>query len=321
MLLFRTGASLLFPTSVSPMTPYQPLIEEYRELEAEHGFRVAQSMFLDLYGEDFFALSARMSQFNDGVSSSVEAEQMYMNNTALVQAHPAIGSFVTRSLGSTDGNYAYSSIVSARQYQTELAPGSDENRRELKSGREVMEFADSQLGWKAYSELMDWVRIEQDTAIAAGLNPHLGTTHMEGVAHVKANGIARIAEDHPAWETQYLDVFASERKRREVNDGFVAALADETILGRTDTKHVIDYFGLRMFVQRELIRRNEEEGGSLDLENAKSNVDLFGFWEQEKEKLGRLPEFSSVYDRYFERDNISRSTFIDDDAFAEGLFL
>jgi hypothetical protein len=184
-----------------------------------------------------------------------------------------------------------------------------------------MEFADTQLGWKAYSELMDWVRIQQDTALAAGLNPHLNTKHMRGVASVKANNIAKIAEKYPTWETQYLDIFASERKRKEINDGFVAALADETILGRADTKHVIEYFGLRMFVQRELIRRKEEEGGSLDLEGAKSNVTLFQFWERKKEELGRRTEFSSVYDRYFERDNISMNTFIDDDAFAEGLFL
>ena len=321
LLFFQTGASLLFPTSVSPMSPYQPLIEEYRELEAEHGFRVAQSMFLDLYGEDFFALSARMSQLNDGVSSSIEAETIYMQLDELIQAHPAIGGFISRSLGSTDGNYAYSSIASARQFQTELAPGSDKNRRELKSGREVMEFADTQLGWKAYSELMDWVRIQQDLALAAGLNPHLNTNHMRGVAAVKAKNIAKIAEKHPIWETEYLDIFASERKRKEINDGFVAALADKTILGRADTKHVIEYFELRMFVQRELIRRKEEDGGSLNLERAKSNANLFGFWEQEKEKLGRRPEFSSVYDRYFERDNISMNTFIDDDAFAQGLFL
>ena len=89
------------------------------------------------------------------------------------------------------------------------------------------------------------------------------------------------------------------------------------MLLRPSTQHVIDYFDLRMYVQRRLQER-EQQGGSDNL-SAGSNEDLLLYWEQSKEQLSYLPAFSAIYDRYFERDKLDRATFVSDDAF-EGLF-
>ena len=79
---------------------------------------------------------------------------------------------------------------------------------------------------------------------------------------------------------------------------------------------VIEYFQLRQAVQDELVKR-QLEGGSSNLE-ANSNSDLLLFFETEKMELGDRPEFSAIYDRYFERDMLRPATFADDGQFKLG---
>lgn len=320
VLMLRVAGSAFLPTAMSVMSPYQELVDEYRALLEEHGNRLGEAMFLDAHGEEFFALTGAMSQLNDGVSSSVEAETLFISNQDLVQAHPVLGALVTRSLGSKSGAYAYSSAVNSRQFHMTLNAGTEETRRQLKTGREVMETSDEHIGWMKYTEFMDWVKGKQEEAEMAGLSSSLNAKHMRSVAAVKTRFVDDLKKEHPAWATQFDDIFRSERHRIEVNDGMIAYLRDPVMLARDETKHIIEYYKLRMYVQTKLEERFEA-GGSRKLEGTNSNEDLLMFWRDKSDALGRIPNFSSIWDRYFERDNIAINTFIDHDAFAEGLFL
>ena len=103
---------------------------------------------------------------------------------------------------------------------------------------------------------------------------------------------------------------------KAVVEGFAAGLQDPQLLQRPSSVHLIDYFELRMFVQRQLQAR-DAAGGSDDI-GANSNEDLQTFWEMKKEEMGMRPQFSPLYDRFFERDRLDRESFVQDDAF-EGL--
>ncbi|UCC89100.1 MAG: hypothetical protein JSV81_07270, partial [Anaerolineales bacterium] len=129
--------------------------------------------------------------------------------------------------------------------------------------------------------------------------------------------IEALRAQYPAWAVQFDDFGSSTRRLGEVMDGFVAGLQDEQLLQRPSTRHVIDYFELRMYVQERLQER-DAQGGSDNI-RARSNEDLLLYWEQSKEQLSLMPEFSAIYDRFFERDSLARQTFIDEDAF-KGLF-
>ena len=72
--VFRVAAGLFSPTSTTVLSPYEPLVQRYRELEQQYDFKEAQMRFLDEYGPDFFALTGRMSQLNDGVRATIENE-------------------------------------------------------------------------------------------------------------------------------------------------------------------------------------------------------------------------------------------------------
>ena len=315
--MFRIAAGLFSPTSTTLLSPYEPLVQEARRLQREHGTLEGNSMFLELYGEDFFALTARMTQLNDGVAASIESEELYMKHQDLVQAHPDIGAWVTASLGSSDEKFVFSQAVYRRQMNMALAPGSDETRRSRKTPLESMLDTQAELGWREYTDLADYKRSKQEEAVAAGLSGSLNATHMRPLKLYVNQEIDALRKKYPAWAEQFDDFGSSTARMKDVVDGFVAGLQDEQLLQRPSTRHVIEYFDLRMYVQTRLQER-KAEGGSDNIGN-KSNEDLLLYWEQAKAELSLIPEFSAIYDRYFERDSLDRKTFVDDDAF-EGLF-
>ncbi len=315
--LFRIATGLFSPTSATLLSVHDPSIQEARRLQREHGTKIGNAMFLDEHGEDFFALTARMTKLNDGVAASVASEENYMKHQDIVEAHPEIGAWVTASLGGTDEAYVFSQAVYCRQQAMKLAPGSEETRRERKTPLEAMGDAQAQLGWVAYSEVGDFVRMRQEAAIAAGMSGSLNATHLRDVSAYKQAKVAELRQQYPTWAVQYDDFGSSNRRMKDVVDGFAAALKSEQLLQRPSTIHVIDYFELRVFVQHKLQER-KLQGGSDDL-TAKSNEDLQLWFVDKKEAMAQLPQFTQVYDRYFERDMIAPETFTTDDMF-EGLF-
>ena len=315
--LFRVAAGFFSPTSTTLLSPYEPMVQEARRLQREHGTLEGNAMFLDRYGEDFFALTARMTKLNDGVAASIESEELYLKHQDLVQAHPEIGAWVTASLGGADEEFVFSQAVYRRQMNMELAPGSEQMRRERKTPLEAIADTQAELGWKKYTELQDYKRSKQEEAIALGMSGSMNASHMRPLSAYLQQEIDALRAEHPAWAEQFDDYGRSTRRMAAIVDGFVAGLQDEQLLLRPSTEHVIDYFELRMYVQRRLQER-EQQGGSDNL-GADSNEDLLLYWEQSKEQLSYLPAFSAIYDRYFARDKLDRATFVSDDAF-EGLF-
>ena len=314
--IFRVATGLFSPTSTTVMSPYHGLMEEARDLRQKHGSRVGHQMFLDKYGEDFFALTARMSRLNDGVAASLESEELYMKHQDLVQAHPEVGAWITASVGDSSETFAFSQAAYRRQTIMELAPGSEETRRERKTPLETVGDTQAELGWMAYSRLNDFVRIEQDKAEAAGLSRSLNSSHLLHMRQFKSDEVEKLREQYPSWAEQFDDFGSSDRRMAAVVDGFAAGLADEALLQRPSTRHVLDYFRLRNYIQQELVNR-DAAGGSDDI-GAKSNEDLNLFWDEEKNALGDIPAFSTIYDRFFENDSLRKATFADLDAF-EGI--
>ena len=314
--IFRAAAGLFSPTSTTLLSPYEPLVQEARKLQREHGTLIGNDMFLEKYGEDFYALTARMTKLNDGVAASIDAEENYMRHQDLVQAHPEVGAWITGGVGASDEQMVFSQAVYRRQQNMELSPGSDQTRRERKTPLEALGDTQADLGWRAYTELRDLVRSKQEEAIGAGMSGSLNSAYMRPLAAFQEAKKAELALQYPQWAEQERDFTRSARRTKAVVEGFAAGLQDPQILQRPSSIHLIDYFELRMFVQRQLQAR-DAAGGSDDI-GANSNEDLQTFWEAKKEELGMRPQFSPLYDRFFERDRLDRQSFVQDDAF-EGL--
>ena len=311
--IFRTAAGLFSPTSTTVLSPYADLMQTIKDLQRKHGFQEGNAIFLEEHGDEFVYLTSRLTKLNDGVAASAVSEEAYIKYGSLVQAHPEIGAWVTKSLGGKDEEYLFNQAAYRRQTQMDVSPLTPGvKRRELKTPIEIAESVDVSEGWTKYIALNDFIRSVQDERQAVGLPYSLNSNAMAAFQKFKRDEVAKIRQEHPLWGEAW-DANKGKDRIVSIIDGFVTALGDENyselILTRPSSKHLVDYFKLRGFVEQELIRRAEEQNGSLNLES-KTNSDLLLFWETEKQELSMRPEFSVVYDRYFENDMIPANSFV-----------
>ena len=317
---FRIAAGLFSPTSTTFQSPYEEYKQSYRDLEQEYGWRVAQTLFLDRYGEEFFAATATFGRSNDGVASSLEAEEMYEKHQVLVQSHPAVGSWITGRDGSSAERYnEFSQITYQRQMTMPIAPGSDTTRRERKTGREAVEDTQLQLGWREYTEGKDIVRNYQDAAVSAGLSSSLNSNHMAAVNAWWSDYTDELKASNPVWAREFNDVHGSSVRLNAQLAGFIEGLKVPEIASRISSIHLVEYLSRRMYVQRQL-QAAREMGGSDSLEAA-SNSALLTYWQEFQYSMSVRPEFSYMFDRYFERDLIDRDTFLAEGVIPKGWLL
>ena len=311
--MFRSAAGLYSPTSTTMLSPYADLMEQIKELQRQHGYDEGTALFLEEHGEEFVYLTSRMTKLNDGVAASAVSEEAYIKYQDLVQSHPEIGAWVTLSLGGKDEEYLFNQAAYRRQTTMDVSPLTPGlKRRELKSPKALIEGVDVSEGWAKYTELSDFIRTIQDDRQALGLPYSLNSSAMSDLQRFKQEQIDLIRQEHPLWGEAW-DSGRDEGKMARVIEGFVVALSDDKFSDLTTTRpsarHLIDYFELRGFIEQELVRRHAEENGSLNLES-NTNADLLLFWQREKEELSKRPEFSVVYDRYFENDMIPKNSFV-----------
>ena len=318
--MFRIGAGLFSPTSTTWQSPYKPYMDAYNELEDKHGWRMAQTMFLDRFGEEFYAATATFTKSNDGVASSVEAEALYDDYEDLIQGEgAAVGDWITGSMGSTAERYRFSQSVFYTQMNTPLGPGSDQMRRERKTGREAVSDTMQQLGWRRYTEGRNFVRMHQDRAVASGLSPNLNAAHMRGIRAWWGAYKQELMQDNPVWAEQFNNIHAANDRMNESLDGFVAGLHYQELRERPSSRHLLEYLEARMWVQRQLEYR--QMGGGASTLDSSANRDLFDWWEERKYDFSMRPEFEAIYDRYFERDLVDPATWIDDAQMPAGWFV
>ena len=319
---FKFGTALLSPASTTMISPYEPLKQEYRDLQEEHGKLIAEDMFLTKYGEDFFALTSALSRSNDGLPASVTIEERREEHKDLIEVlgDSGVGAYVVGAVGSDLEQLRYSQAVQNAQFLEPVSPGSKTMRRELFTGRELIETNQSRLGWRSFAELTDWVKGKQDEAAAAGLSTNLNSAHLRAVSAIKQLKIAELAEANPSWAAEYSDVNSSPAKRNSINDAFIKVLSDPVISQRDSARHIAEYYRVRMWVQDKLQTR-KREGGSAQLENSRSNADLLALWEQVRTQMSLIPQFAPVFERYFTRDMLSEETFIEPNDWPEGFLI
>jgi len=306
---FRIGAGLFSPTSTTLQSPYDPLIREARKLQRELPAAEAEAAFLARFGEDLFALSARMTQVNDGVASTLSSEELYMQHQELVAAYPEIGGWVSNSVGTTDEKYVFSQAAYRRQTEMQISATDERSRRERKSPLETVEDTEASLGWRKYNEVQNEILSIQAEREAAGLPFSLQSNAMQDIAAYKAQFVRDLSIEHPAWRRQYDDFSAGTERMKQTIRGFMVGVQDAALMSRPSTRHVIDYLRVRVQVQRELERRRDELGMSDNIA-AGENSDLQEWWDIRKYEMGGRPEFSEIFNRYFERDTLAPSTFV-----------
>ena len=190
----RTVASYVSPAAPGFKSPYQLQIDAYRRLR-EQDIETADEKFLDLYGEEYFALTQSFTRSADGVAPTKEAFLARSKYRDLIEKSPELGGLIIGEEGSGE----YNSAIYQYQLANKVKPGSTTNQRFGLSFDEVSGGPNTRLGWIEYRKVADLIDAER---IERGL-PNMRVKGAQDLAMLRKAMVAKLAEKYPEWHEAF----------------------------------------------------------------------------------------------------------------------
>lgn len=291
-------ASPAQPIFDSPLKPYSDV---YRQLIEEHGPEDADEIFLNEFGQEYFAVTLSRTTSETGIPPTVEAEQARRKFEDLIQKHPEYGRLIIgdEALGE------FSMAAFARQVTRPLDPEDPFSEPE-RSYRDVeldprtgkiMEI-DRRIGWQEYINAMDQLEIYRKQM---GL-PNLRVAEAEPLRRAKKFATEQLALQYPSWWEDFNT--RDDLKWDDRINAFREISNNPALINRPDVDGLTEYLEVRSLVLQELNRR-KTLGGSSTLD-AVANQDLAGLWDQAVQQiLDQNIAFVPLYYRYLEGDPVN----------------
>jgi hypothetical protein len=326
----RTYASLISPVQPQFVSPYQPYVEVFRAIQAGDLARAEEVMadvvgaggpaysradieritanytdeagnvdavlaFFEMFGDEFYAIARSTSRVNDGIPSTIEAEEVRDKYRTLVEKYPEWGGVIVGAEGSLNAQFSYA--VYLQQLTEEVSPGSGVPRRERFAADQPLTWAQNARavpGWQEYSQKMD----QLDQALYDLGLANYQVADAQPLAEIRRQFINDLASRNPEWWAEYSD----RRGQAETDDFWTGAYeiaSDERLLGRREIEGLASYLELRDTMISALGTINEA-GGAATL-TATSNQPLREVWDAlVLELLDQYPEFGEIYYRRLE---------------------
>lgn len=286
------------PIFDSPLKPYADI---YRDLIENIGPEAADEVFLNEFGDEFFAVTLSRTTTATGIPPTVEAEMARKNYEDLLQTYPEYGRMI---IGDDAAIGEFSSAAYAAQLSRPVNPQDPFSPMErtmrpvqLDPDTGRIEEIDVRLGWQEYIQAMDRIELERKRR---GL-PNLRVAAAEDLANVKRQVTQFVAQKYPAWWRSFNE--RNDLKWQQRIDAFRAISSGPAAEDRADLAGLVDYIRVRDQVLAELNRRRMM-GGSATLQ-AMANLDLANAWETAVASiLEQNIAFAPIYFRYLEGDPV-----------------
>ena len=287
----RTLATAFSPVSPGFESPYQDYIEVYREfknIDPEH----ADELFLEAFGQEYFALTQAFTKNNSGIPPTVEGMRIAGEHEDLITRYPELSRVI---VGADAGGTAikFSRFAYDRQLRTPLREGSGILERERLTPRRDNSGSRRTVGWIKFSRAMDSI----DALMADRGLTNLRVKEAADLATLKRTHVDLIGQQHPEWLADYLSVDKLKWERRLVGLDDISSSID-----RDDLNPVQTYMSLRETMIAMLTIRDSRDITS------ESNHDLSLLWERLVNALVQSnTAFADLYHRYLENDPLNVS--------------
>jgi len=286
--------------SFSLQSPYHDVIDGYRKKVENEGFDEANDWLLTEKGEEFFALTARRTMIRGVASGTLEGEEKYREHQDFADNHPLLKDFIIGKVGADDVEFEFNYAV----YKTEIAEG----RRERATPEEILRKPQENRGWAKWSEVRDLVYEELDRRGQQNGSASLRANSNNDLRNLLEAAKAEIRVEHPLWWQAY-NAARDPLESAKIVQGFREAVESEDFAYRPEMPQIEEYLDARQMIEEELDRRWKATG---DADNAslksRNNQDLEDLWDAIRTDLRTNPQFSAIFDRYFDSDNIERNT-------------
>jgi hypothetical protein len=249
-----------FGAGISPQiqSPYQPYIDYYRQLRAREAtlreqaaaegrdqaeVPAADQLFYDEMGEEFFALTARVTRNALGIPATIKTQRAWQKYQDLIDRHPDVATLI---IGQEGGGEFSRAVYEAQKLQ-ELRPGSSEKQRGRLSPEESWEDSQKRLGWIEYGKFQDLIHID---LASRGLTS-IEQTGAERIRAARDKWLQdRMFVESPWGETTlnpWFEDFRTIDTSRLTGrlQSFREIVQDRRLQGRDDIRGLIEYLRLR----------------------------------------------------------------------------
>lgn len=221
----RLAASYISPVAPTFRSPYQVIIDDYRQLR-EADPENADERFLEKWGADYFPLTQSLSKSIDGVPPTIEGHEARQRYVDLIEKYPELGSLIVGAEGAGE----FSRAVYDSQLASRVAPGSSNRQRESPDFEEASIDPERRLGWTYYGKAMDLI----DAVMAERGLPNLQVKAARELAGQKRQIIAALAAKYPAWYEDFQDQDRGKWAKRV--DAFREIVKDERLKERPTSR-------------------------------------------------------------------------------------
>lgn len=285
-------------TQQTPLTgsPYQFFADQYKAMQ-EVDPENAQALFLQRYGEDYFAFTASLSQ-SMGIASTVSADETANRYMDLIERDPDMASLI---IGDVYNAGEFSPSVYRRQ-MNQLISG--QRVRQPLTAEEAIRENQRDLGWQRYNAAMH----QLDAALIRTGFTSYSQRGAESFQKAKRLIVDRLSAENEPWFEDFGEVQVNRMPMRI--DAMRRIVQDENLLNdpfRSDIRVLSAYIQGRDLLKAELKRRGYQSisfdpGGNPMGENADLGYAL------RQMQLGFInadTRFGDLFHRYLENDDLS----------------
>lgn len=291
----RIALTSTLPVSPNFKSPFQAHIDAYRQLKAAD-FSTADEKFLEQYGEDYFVLTAKVTEGVGGLPPSMPGYKQFTKYRDLIEKYPDIAGVI---MGSTGGSFNKSVYEFYKSEQ--LRPGSSRRLRELMDMEDALTDVHTRLAWEKFTSMMDVIDADM---LERGL-ADIRDEGAEDLLEQREAFVEKFGYNADGTTTGWFKEYMTRDPSKMINKlaGLRAVATDPKMLGREDIQGVAEYLKMRDDFKAELAER-DEFGGAKTLE-AKDNEDLAILW---REGVASLKDqnlgFAEIYNRYLMNDDL-----------------
>lgn len=301
----RAASSFFMPAPVTPRSPYQFWIDQYRQYKEKYGLD-ADEKFYDEYGPTYYMFAQQSTRAAGGMGPNAGEKRAYDRYKSLAQRAPDMIGVLTGPFATDE----FSDAVYQWQLSTSVSPTSSTKLRERLDPAERIKDAEISRGWVEYGKLASALDSEIRNRVAAGGSAYLTASANADLAAIKSAKVREIMERNPAWQDAYNS------RQEGLGDWLRQAYDvsfDSKLDGRTDIEALRAYLISRAKLQDALRQREDSGQSSSDQLSydplgrpVGDNADLAYAWQDYVNQLkGSNLLFGEIYTRYLEGDDLS----------------
>ena len=148
------------------------------------------------------------------------------------------------------------------------------------------------------------IRYKQEQLRLSGQPSSLNAKANVGLKQAKQMIVQRVAEKYPLWFEQFNDIKTAEESAKTIHS-LRAWKDNKQFEWHPAIPHMDAYFELRDWLTNELLLRSQQSGDPQEqLLSHKRNNDLKDLWERSRVAFSNIPDFSPVFVRYLEQDDV-----------------